>query len=141
MSLPSSLRRFFGKSAERPSSSSPTPATQVRDSAFATHKRMTVGSRGVLADTKSMEPQYTAGDTFTVRACDFNNLQPGFVVVAWWSGRKINVPHRIISSQKFAANGEPYYIVKGDGNAIRDSNLTRDSYIGICQFDKDQPFA
>lgn len=139
MSLPAYLRRFFGRSAEEPAT--PTPADKITDAAFAGHTRMTINSRGILANTRSMEPDYVAGDTFVVSAWPFEKIKPGMVVLAWWEGRQINVPHRVLRGPLTAGNGETYFIMKGDNNSVRDSNLTAKEYVGLCVFDKDRTIA
>jgi signal peptidase I len=128
MSLPSAFRRWFGKSAE--------PTIPPLTALAAIGPRMKVGDRGILANTGSMEPLYTTGDTFTIVERDFEHINYWDIAVAYWEGRQINVPHRVIG-HRVAANGETYYIIKGDANSTRDSNLTRREYIGVARFDKD----
>jgi hypothetical protein len=131
MSLPSYLRRFFGKSAE-PAASSPTP-NEVQIRLFnATGPRAKVGQLLRVSDTGSMGGNFKAGDVVEVSDFLFDFLKVGDLVVRYDESTKLNTMHPVVSWGR-AANGELYYVTKGTANAGRDSNMVRSEYVGVAK--------
>lgn len=79
--------------------------------------------------TGSMEPEYHGGEKIRIIPADFDSLQIGEDIVAYWEARGLNVFHRILAI-RITSEGRGY-VTKGLNNTLRDAHIvTKDNFVG-----------
>tara|TARA_R110000868_G_scaffold40556_1_gene139829 strand:- start:1036 stop:1419 length:384 start_codon:yes stop_codon:yes gene_type:complete len=79
--------------------------------------------------TGSMKPAYLGGEKIRIVPADFDSLQVGDDIVAYWESRRLNVFHRILSIRD--TDFGRGYVTKGLNNTLRDAHIvTKDNFVG-----------